>query len=99
MKLLAFLALFCVSVADAASLAASRHKFDWQSVEHVYAFGDSYSFVQGTRGHANYSFIGDAFNLSFTPAGLLSTEIIPNNVCLCCVVRQSRNAHKHADKL
>ena len=28
--------------------------FDWRSIEYVYAFGDSYTFVQGTRGHANF---------------------------------------------
>lgn len=28
--------------------------FDWSQVKYVYAFGDSYSFVQGTLGHANF---------------------------------------------
>ena len=28
--------------------------FDWSQVKYVYAFGDSYSFVQGALGHANF---------------------------------------------
>ncbi|THH15035.1 hypothetical protein EW146_g5380 [Bondarzewia mesenterica] len=28
--------------------------FDWNAVKYVYAFGDSYSFVQGTAGHPNF---------------------------------------------
>ncbi|KAF4617467.1 hypothetical protein D9613_006096 [Agrocybe pediades] len=56
-----------------------RPKFDWNRIKYVHAFGDSYSFVQGTRGHANYSFIGDSFNYSFTPQQLLTNEIIFKN--------------------
>ena len=41
-------------------------------------FGDSYTYVQGTHGHQNYSFIGDAFNLAFTPEDLLSNRIVQN---------------------
>ncbi|PBK97763.1 hypothetical protein ARMGADRAFT_987678 [Armillaria gallica] len=54
-------------------------KFDWDDVKYVYAFGDSYTFVQGTAGHANFSFIGDAANYSFSPGELLSNEIVPKN--------------------
>ncbi|KAF9468508.1 hypothetical protein BDZ94DRAFT_1287020 [Collybia nuda] len=54
-------------------------KFKWDAIKYVYAFGDSYSFVQGSRGFANFSFIGDALNFSFTPAELLSNEIVPRN--------------------
>ncbi|KAG7088359.1 hypothetical protein E1B28_012363 [Marasmius oreades] len=53
--------------------------FDWESIKYVYAFGDSYSFVQGTLGHANNSFIRDALNPSFTPQELLSDRIIARN--------------------
>ncbi|KJA17997.1 carbohydrate esterase family 16 protein [Hypholoma sublateritium FD-334 SS-4] len=52
-------------------------QFSWDAVKFVYSFGDSYSFVQGTRGTANFSFIGDAQNLAFTPEQLLTTEIVP----------------------
>lgn len=44
------------------------------------AFGDSYTYVQGTYGRQNYSFIGDAQNYSFTPAELLSDKIVQNQV-------------------
>jgi hypothetical protein len=55
-------------------------KFNWNDISHVYAFGDSYTFVQGTRGLANFSFIGDAFDLSFTPSEILNSKIVPHNV-------------------
>ncbi|TVY49435.1 Acetylesterase [Lachnellula cervina] len=42
------------------------------------AFGDSYTYVQGTYGRQNYSFIGDLQNYSFTPEKLLSDEIVQN---------------------
>jgi hypothetical protein len=53
---------------------------DRDDIKYVYAFGDSYSFIQGTEGYANYSFIGDAFNVSFTPEELLRDRIVPKNV-------------------
>ncbi|KAF8957252.1 hypothetical protein BDZ97DRAFT_1906861 [Flammula alnicola] len=54
-------------------------KFNWDNIKYVHAFGDSYSFVQGTRGNGNFSFIGDALHFSFTPQQLLTDEIIPRN--------------------
>ncbi|KAH7140374.1 hypothetical protein B0J13DRAFT_477544 [Dactylonectria estremocensis] len=49
----------------------------WHDTKHVIAFGDSYTFVQGTHGHPKYSFIGsylpDAFG--FTPERLLANRI------------------------
>ncbi|KAF8158099.1 hypothetical protein B0H34DRAFT_845475 [Crassisporium funariophilum] len=56
-----------------------KQRFIWDQIKYVYAFGDSYSFVQGTHGFANFSFIGDALDLSFTPEQLLANEIIPRN--------------------
>ncbi|KAJ8503321.1 hypothetical protein ONZ45_g10951 [Pleurotus djamor] len=63
-------------------LVAGRERthFDWNQIKHVYAFGDSYTFVQGTLGHANFSFIGDALSPTFTPEQLLSNEIVPRNL-------------------
>ncbi|ETW81017.1 hypothetical protein HETIRDRAFT_240452, partial [Heterobasidion irregulare TC 32-1] len=58
---------------------ASHSSFDWNAVKYVYAFGDSYSFVQGTTGFPNFSFIGDAFHPAFTSEQLLSNEIVPKN--------------------
>lgn len=62
---------------SAAAVRAAR--FRWDDVRTVYAFGDSYTFVQGTRGHANFSFIGDANDLAFTPRELLANEIVFKN--------------------
>ncbi|KIY72415.1 carbohydrate esterase family 16 protein [Cylindrobasidium torrendii FP15055 ss-10] len=42
------------------------------------AFGDSYTFVEGQMGRANFSFIGDAFEYAFSPEQLLTNEIVPN---------------------
>lgn len=61
-------------------LPQKRPKFDWNRIKFVHSFGDSYSFVQGTQGNANFSFIGDALDFSFTPSQLLTDEIIPRNV-------------------
>ncbi|KAI0730078.1 putative lysophospholipase [Fomitopsis betulina] len=68
-----------VLTASAHAVDAGNVGFDWRSIEYVYAFGDSYTFVQGTRGHANFSFIGDLLDLSFTPYALLTDEIIYKN--------------------
>lgn len=42
------------------------------------AFGDSYTYVQGTHGRQNFSFIGDylAGNFSYTPTDLLTDQIV-----------------------
>ncbi|KAK7056874.1 hypothetical protein VNI00_002591 [Paramarasmius palmivorus] len=61
-------------------VCAKGSEFSWDSVKYVYAFGDSYTFVQGVSGYPNYSFIGDALDPSFTPEELLSNEIVPKNV-------------------
>ncbi|KAF9019018.1 hypothetical protein BDZ89DRAFT_1093987 [Hymenopellis radicata] len=52
--------------------------FDWNRIKYVYAFGDSYTFVLGTAGHGNFSFIGDSDNFAFTPQELLRDEIVVN---------------------
>ncbi len=44
------------------------------------AFGDSYTYVQGTAGLQNYSFIGDLQNYSYSPHTLLTDEIVQNQV-------------------
>ncbi|EME84486.1 carbohydrate esterase family 16 protein [Pseudocercospora fijiensis CIRAD86] len=55
----------------------SRPSFLWSTIDHVIAFGDSYTYVQGTPyGRQNYSFIGDLPNLAFTPEHLLESRII-----------------------
>ncbi|EOD51419.1 putative lysophospholipase a protein [Neofusicoccum parvum UCRNP2] len=52
--------------------------FQGKEIKNLLAFGDSYTYVQGTQGHWNYSFISDAFNYSYTPEQLLSSEIVKN---------------------
>jgi len=44
------------------------------------AFGDSYTYVQGTAGRQNSTFIGDYFNFSFSEEKLLSDKIVQNQV-------------------
>jgi hypothetical protein len=46
------------------------------------AFGDSYTYVQGTHGHQNYSFVGDAFDFAFDEQTLLSNKIVQNQVTI-----------------
>ncbi|OBZ71416.1 hypothetical protein A0H81_08770, partial [Grifola frondosa] len=70
--------VFSVS-ATAAPAVGVPTKFNWDATRYVYAFGDSYTFVEGTKGLATFSFIGDAFDFSFTPAELLEDEIVPKN--------------------
>ncbi|KAE8418721.1 hypothetical protein BDV36DRAFT_308434 [Aspergillus pseudocaelatus] len=50
--------------------------FDWDSIQ--LAFGDSYTYVQGTEGHQNYSFIGDQLNLEYDAQTLLTNRIVHN---------------------
>lgn len=46
------------------------------------AFGDSYTYVQGTFGRQNYSFIADELNPSYTKEILLTNKIVQNQVLL-----------------
>jgi phospholipase/lecithinase/hemolysin len=52
--------------------------FSWSQTKYFLAFGDSYTYVQGTHGRQNYSFIGDYLSLPFTPSDLLSNRIVQN---------------------
>ncbi|KAI9738255.1 MAG: hypothetical protein M1834_008753 [Cirrosporium novae-zelandiae] len=58
----------------------SQCKFLWNKTTSFVAFGDSYTYVQGTLGRQNYSFIGDAFNFSYTPQQLSSDKIVQNQI-------------------
>ncbi|KAK6597681.1 lysophospholipase a [Botrytis cinerea] len=57
-----------------------KSSFSWEDTKYFLAFGDSYTYVQGTYGRQNYSFIGDLQNFSYTPAQLLSNEIVQNQL-------------------
>ncbi|KAI0671001.1 hypothetical protein C8Q78DRAFT_830395 [Trametes maxima] len=73
------LAAFSLAASTSATADSDGNQFNWDRTKYVYAFGDSYTFVQGTKGLANFSFIGDAFHLAFTPEDLLEDEIVLKN--------------------
>ncbi|EAU38257.1 conserved hypothetical protein [Aspergillus terreus NIH2624] len=58
--------------------SAGREKFDLDSTKYMLAFGDSYTYIQGTHGHQNYSFIGDQLNFAYDAHTLLSNKIVQN---------------------
>ncbi|KAI8624978.1 carbohydrate esterase family 16 protein [Xylariaceae sp. FL1651] len=57
-----------------------RPYFHWDDTKYLIAFGDSYTYVQGTAGYTNFSFIGSYLpgQFSFAPEILLSNRIIQN---------------------
>jgi hypothetical protein len=63
---------------SATSANQANEPFNWNSTKDLIAFGDSYTYVQGLLGRQNYSFIGDNFNVSFTPEQLLLNRIVQN---------------------
>ncbi|KAF4555481.1 Hypothetical protein D9617_2g054420 [Elsinoe fawcettii] len=62
----------------ASTLAHPGSTFSWQKTNALLAFGDSYTFVRGTYGRENYSFIADALTPTYTPAQLEDNYIIQN---------------------
>ena len=48
--------LISCALFTAVTATPARPKFSWDAIKFVYAFGDSYSFVQGTRGAANFRY-------------------------------------------
>jgi len=75
-------ALWSASLAAGSPLATrgNGNSFSWANTKYFLAFGDSYTYVQGTAGLQNYSFIGDAQNYSFTPSQLLGDSIVQNQI-------------------
>lgn len=59
-------------------MASAATALKWSQTKNVLAFGDSYTYVQGTMGHANFSFWGDRFNLNITEEQAHENEIIGN---------------------
>ncbi|KAI1360673.1 hypothetical protein F5Y08DRAFT_43777 [Xylaria arbuscula] len=57
-----------------------RPNFNWNDTKYLVAFGDSYTYVQGTAGYPNYSFIGSYLpeQFGFSPDALLSNKIVQN---------------------
>ncbi|KAG9721691.1 carbohydrate esterase family 16 protein, partial [Aureobasidium melanogenum] len=56
----------------------TKTNFNWHDTKYMIAFGDSYTYVQGTAGRQNSSFIGDHFDFSFTQDELLNNKIVQN---------------------
>ncbi|KAK3935410.1 lysophospholipase A [Diplogelasinospora grovesii] len=79
-QILALAACAAASVAVAATLPASQAPFSWERTKYLIAFGDSYTYVQGTAGRQNFSFIGDYLpgNFAYTPEQLLENKIVQN---------------------
>lgn len=77
-----FEALACAALAAAAAAAPTsepkKAEFSWKKTKSLIAFGDSYTYVQGLKGHPNYTYIGDNFDISFTPAELFDNRIVQN---------------------
>lgn len=74
--------LACAALAATAAAAPTsdpkKAKFSWKKTKSLIAFGDSYTFVQGLQGHPNYTYIGDNFDISFTPSELFDNRIVQN---------------------
>ncbi|KAJ4344042.1 hypothetical protein N0V95_006420 [Ascochyta clinopodiicola] len=77
-----FESLICAGLAATAAAAPTSNKkkpsFSWKQTKSLIAFGDSYTYVQGLQGHPNYTYIGDNFDISFTPSELFSNRIVQN---------------------
>ena len=39
------------------TLATAKPQFQWDDIKYVYAFGDSYTFVEGKEGRVNFRFV------------------------------------------
>jgi len=79
------IASFCcgVGLVSATALPPTQrddHLFRWDQTNFFLAFGDSYTYVQGTAGLQNFSFIGDLQNFTFTPQQLLTNKIVQNQI-------------------
>ena len=77
LRLLSIRTAFLFALATALS-SPHNHTFSWVDTKHLITFGDSYTYIQGTHGHQNYSFIGDLEHFSYTPEKLLSDRIVQN---------------------
>lgn len=53
--------------------------FSWDSATALLAFGDSYTYVEGTYGRVNGSFIGSELDYAFTPEKLNDNKILVNH--------------------
>lgn len=75
-------ALVLVSIAATSIALSPAVRGDWNNFDDIVAFGDSYTFVQGTAGYTNFSFIGGAQNVSFSKQDLFNDQILFNQASL-----------------
>ncbi|KAJ8127580.1 hypothetical protein O1611_g6054 [Lasiodiplodia mahajangana] len=75
-----FLCAVCLVVEHGRAAYIPKPHFDWDETKYLIAFGDSYTFVQGTAGYTNFSFIGSYLpaQFEFSPHTLLSNKIVQN---------------------
>ena len=68
-----FLALLvaAIAVVVVAAVPSKQPAFSWEKTKYVYAFGDSYTFVQGTEGHANFRWARIQPGIQQDPTSLL----------------------------
>ncbi|KAI2476563.1 Lipase GDSL domain containing protein [Pyrenophora tritici-repentis] len=78
MKLSTLVSLCLALQTHATAIPPTKNQgsFNWHTTKPLLAFGDSYTYIQGTHGHQNYSFINDNLNLAFTPAQLFANRIV-----------------------
>lgn len=71
----------CMSVfsGQAFESPSKQIQTSWLTLRRI-AFGDSYTYAQGTLGYANSTFIGSNLNFSYTPEQLLSDRIVQEDV-------------------
>jgi phospholipase/lecithinase/hemolysin len=77
-SLLAGAMLATLTAALPARSSPKQSNFNWKKTKSVIAFGDSYTFTQGLHGHPNYTYIGDNFDIAFTPAQLFANRMVQN---------------------
>ncbi|KAK6063271.1 hypothetical protein SCUP515_12557 [Seiridium cupressi] len=71
--------IFTTTLWSLASLGSfAQAAFSFSNVKQVVAFGDSYSFTQGSTGQPNKTFIGSYLQYAYTASQLLNTTIIQN---------------------
>jgi phospholipase/lecithinase/hemolysin len=73
------LSLYIVALLSLASnISPVQAAFKYSDVKQVLSFGDSYSFVQGTYGQTNKTFIGSYVKYAYTASQLLNNQIVQN---------------------
>ncbi|ETS85584.1 hypothetical protein PFICI_03609 [Pestalotiopsis fici W106-1] len=73
------LSLYIVALLSLAShISPAQAAFKYSDVKQVISFGDSYSFVQGTYGQPNKTFIGSYTQYAYTSTQLLNNKMVQN---------------------